>query len=82
MRCKRCLFGCCSAFYELDPKWEKENMPVRWIKIKIKKNYLQICPFLGFSFGKSYCVIYRQRPKICREYYCNGEFSDYPPLDE
>lgn len=85
--CRKCL-GCCCALYEVSME---DDFVVPWFEIKIgqgarteynPKGVFNICSM----FRGDGCIIYEQRPKICKEFLCDylkgktDTHNPFPPL--
>ena len=87
MHCNRCGKCCQSTFFALrDVPVNKDTREIgRWASyhgVKTMKypidgiDYLAVslpnpCQFLEEKDGKCSCIIYENRPNVCKEYYCN-----------
>lgn len=68
--CVRCWHCCLDADYKGNKALEN-RLPVQWLRI----DTLAICPFLTVNGNKPSCLIYLERPFICRMYHCEIQQS-------
>lgn len=69
--CKRCWRCCITAGTMFDYRYTilRQHQRFEWLKTR----YVTICPLLGVNDeGQPHCLIYEDRPRICREYRCES----------
>jgi Fe-S-cluster containining protein len=84
--CKRCG-GCCGRLLPLTKQEQiklKNIIKEQQLKpnnlsnvLIVKPQFNNDCPFLG---NNKECIIYADRPKICRDYKCNGNANIFDTL--
>lgn len=71
-KCRRCWHCCITAEQGINWRqfYKDFELPLKWIKLITENPQVHICPFLVAEDGESSCLIYTERPDMCKATFC------------